>query len=92
MVAVALSRMPMGSVSHIDEAKKYLVKDFHRLSRFSVWLEDSPNGCFVVHHNSKLSLVLEVKSKQYLDPLLMELKESILSNMNELFSQVGILC
>ena len=31
LVADALSRMTMGSVSYVDEAKKDLVKDVHRL-------------------------------------------------------------
>ena len=52
-------------------------------------LEDSPDGGFMVHHNSDSSLVVEVKSKQHLDPLLMELKESILGKLNESFSQGG---
>ena len=50
------------------------MKDVHRLARLGVRLEDSPNGGFMVHHNSNSSLVVEVKSKQHLDPLLMELK------------------
>ena len=33
VVADALSRMTMGNVSLIDEAKKELVKDVHRLAR-----------------------------------------------------------
>ena len=33
VVADALSCMNMGSVSHIDEAKKDIVKDVHRLAR-----------------------------------------------------------
>ena len=33
MVADALSGMTMGSVSHVDEAKKDLAKEVHRLSR-----------------------------------------------------------
>ena len=41
----------------------------------------------MVHHNSELSLVIEVKSKQHLDPLLMDLKESVLGNLNESFSK-----
>ena len=60
--------MTMGSVTHVEEAKKYLVKDVHGLAQFGVRLEDSPNGCFMVHHNSELSLVVEVKSKEHLDP------------------------
>ena len=55
--------------------------------RLGVGLEDSPN-C-VVHDNSKSSLVVEGKSKQHLDPLLMELKESVLGKFYELFFQGG---
>ena len=36
VVADALSHMTIGSVSHIDEAKKDLVKDVHRLPMFGV--------------------------------------------------------
>ena len=40
--------------------------------------------------NSESSLVVEVKSIQYIDPLLMELKKLVLSMINESFSQKGI--
>ena len=90
VVADALSCMNMGSVSHIDEAKKDIVKDVHRLARFGVRLEYSPDGGFMVHHNSESSLVVEVKSKQHLDQPLMELKESVLGKLNELFSLRGM--
>ena len=86
VVADALSHMTMGSVSHVEEEKKELVKDVHRLDRLGVRLEDSPIGGFMVHHNSDSSLVVEVKYKQHLDPLLMELKELILAKLNESFS------
>ena len=33
VVADALSRMTMGSVSHLDEAKKDLAREVHRLGR-----------------------------------------------------------
>ena len=72
VVADALSRMTMGSVSDVEEAKKDLVKDVHRLARLGVRLEDSPYGG-MVHHNFESSLVVEVKSKQHLDQPLMEL-------------------
>ena len=75
----------MGSVSHVDESKKYIVKDVNRLTRLGVRLEDSPNGSFMVHHNSESSLVVEVKSKLHLDQSLLELKESLLSKLNESF-------
>ena len=53
MVADALSHITIRSVSHMEEEKKELVKDVHRLARLGVQLEDSPNGGFMVHHNSE---------------------------------------
>ena len=57
----------MTSASHIDEAKKDLVKEVYRLDRLGVRLEGSKNGGAIVHHNSESSLMVEVKSKQHLD-------------------------
>ena len=37
----------------------------------------------MVHYNSESSLVVEVKSNQHLNPLLIELKESVLSKFSE---------
>ena len=78
--------MTMGSVSHIDEAKKDLVRDVHRLSTVGVRLEGSQKGGFTVHHNSESSLVVEAKSKEHRDQLLMESKKSVLGNLNESLS------
>ena len=80
--ADALSRMTMGSVSHIDEAKKDLAREVHRLSRLGVRFECSPDGGAKVHHNSGSSLVVEVKSKQHLDLASMELKKLVLGKLN----------
>ena len=44
----------------------------------------------MVHHNPKSSLVVEVKSKQHLEPLLMELNRSVLSKFSESLSQGGM--
>ena len=63
VVTDALGRMTMGSVSHIEEAKKDLVNDVHSLARLGVVLEDSMNGGFVVNHNFESLLVVDVKSK-----------------------------
>ena len=49
-------------------------------------LEDSLDSGFMVHYNSESSLVVEVKSKQYLHQPFMELKESVLGKFNESFS------
>ena len=51
------------------------MKDVHRLARLGIQIEDSPNGGVVVHYNFESSIVVEVKPKQHLDPLLMDLKE-----------------
>ena len=40
MVANTLSRMSMGSVSHVEKEKKELVKDVHRFARLGERLED----------------------------------------------------
>ena len=40
----------------------------------------------MVHQNSESSLVVEVKSKQHIDPSLIELKDSVRGNLNESFS------
>ena len=56
------------------------------LSRLGVRLEYSPNGCFIVDHNSESSFVVEVKFKKHLDHSLIELKELVLGKLNELFS------
>ncbi len=84
----ALSHMTVGSVSHVYEVKKVLVKDFRRMARLGVRLEDSQNDFFIVN-NSESSLVVKVKSKKYLDQPLMDLKESILCKINESFSLTG---
>ena len=75
----------------MEESKKD--KDVHRLAQLDVRSEDYPKGGFMVHHNPKSPLVVEVKSKKHLDPLLLvlkELKESVLIKFNELFSQGGM--
>ena len=83
MVADGLSPVSMGSVTHVEDYKKELAKEVHRLDRLGVQLEDSLKGGVMVSHNFESSLVVGVKSKQHLDPLLMELKEMVLSKANE---------
>ena len=92
MVVDALSRVTIGSLSYVEQEKKELVKDVHRLAQLGVRFEDSPHGGFIVHHNSDSSLVVEVKSKQHLDPLLMELNELILSKSSISHSSKGGWC
>ncbi|KAH0642735.1 hypothetical protein KY289_033709 [Solanum tuberosum] len=48
VVADALSRLSMGSVAHVEEKKKELAKDVHRLARLGVVLKDTSDGCVIV--------------------------------------------
>jgi len=50
---------------------------------------DSTKGGVMVHHSSESSFVVDVKSKQGLEPILMELKESVLNKSVEALSQGG---
>lgn len=54
----ALSRITMGSLSHLFNDKKDLVKEVHRFARLGVRLEDSPNIGSIVLHNSISTLVV----------------------------------
>ena len=45
--------MTMGSISHVDEAKKDLAREVHILSRLGVRLESSPDGGAILYHNSE---------------------------------------
>ena len=78
----------MGSTTRVEDGKKELVKDVHRLDRRGVQLVDFTTRGVSVHPNSESPLVLEVKKGQYLDPVLIELKDSVLVKMNESFSLV----
>ena len=52
-------------------------------------LVDSTSGGVSVHPSSESSLVVEGKKDQHLDPALMELKDSLLTKMNESFALGG---
>ncbi|XP_069152797.1 uncharacterized protein [Solanum lycopersicum] len=82
----ALSRMSMGSTTHIDDDNIEVVKEIHRLERLGVWLVDSTSGGVSLHPSSESSLIVEVENGQHLDLVLMELKDSVLLKMNESFS------
>ena len=55
-------------------------------------LDSYPNGGAKFHHSSESSLVVEVKSKQHIGQLLMEMKESVLSKLNESFPIGAMVC
>ena len=62
VVAGALIRLRMGSVSHIDDEKKELVKEVHQLTRLGVRLVDtSTTGGVSVHSSSESLFVVDIK-------------------------------
>ena len=78
--------MSTGSTTHVKDEKKEWVNDIHRLAILGVRLVDSTSGGVSVHPSSKSSIVVEVKEGQHLDPVLMELKDTMVVKMNESFA------
>ncbi|WMV38162.1 hypothetical protein MTR67_031547 [Solanum verrucosum] len=79
----------MGSVADIEDSRKELVRDVHRLARMSVLLVDSTKGHVVFQNGLESSFVANVKAKQGLDPTLVKLKEVVLKQSVESFSLGG---
>ena len=86
VVADDLSRMTMESCLSMQEWSSEICP---QVDLFECSMEDSPNGSFTIHHNSESSLVVKVKYKQHLDPLLMELNYSVVNKLNESLSLGG---
>ena len=63
VVADSLSRLSMGSTAHIEEGRRELAKDVHRLACLGVRLIDFTEGGIVVTNGAESSLVSEVKEK-----------------------------
>ncbi|XP_069146916.1 uncharacterized protein [Solanum lycopersicum] len=76
-LADALSRLFMGSVAHVEEKRKYLVKDVHRLARLGVRLMSISDNDVIVQNGEESSLVVEVKENQESDPIFLELKGEV---------------
>ncbi|WMV45810.1 hypothetical protein MTR67_039195 [Solanum verrucosum] len=89
VVADALSRLSMGSTGHVEEEKRELAKDVHRLARLGVQLMDSTKGGVVVMNGAESSLMSEVKGKQDQDPILLELKVNVHKQKVMAFEQGG---
>lgn len=66
----------MRSSGDVEERRKELARDVQRLASLGVRLLDSEDDSVVVQNRAELSLV-EVKGKQYNDPILFRLKEKI---------------
>ena len=57
VMANALSRLSMGSISHVEDSKKKMAQEIHQLARLGVRLVDSSEGGVCVHSSSESSLV-----------------------------------
>lgn len=90
MVVDALSRMSIDSFAHFPNGKEVLWKQVHRLDKLGIRLEDSQKGDFMVNHKFDSSFLVEMKSKQHINPLFMVLKELVLRKSNESFSKGGM--
>ncbi|WMV38291.1 hypothetical protein MTR67_031676 [Solanum verrucosum] len=69
VMADALNRLSMEIVSHVEDDKKELVHDVHRLALLGVHLVDSNEGGVFVHNGLVSPFVSDVKAKQDLDPV-----------------------
>ena len=87
VVAYSLSRLSMGSVAHVEEQRKELVKDVHRLAHLGVCLMSISESGVTVQNGEESSLVVEVKEKQKSDSILLELKGTIHNERVKVFSQ-----
>ncbi|KAH0670582.1 hypothetical protein KY290_025996 [Solanum tuberosum] len=89
VVADSLSRLSMGSTTHVEEENRELAKAMHRLARLGVRLMDSTEGGIVVTNGAESSLVSEVKEKQDQDPIFLDLKANVQKQRVLAFDQGG---
>ena len=52
VVADALSRLSMNSVSHVEDENKELVREVHHFARLGVRFVDSSNGSVTIQNGS----------------------------------------
>lgn len=76
-MADALSRKSRGSLQHVGIYKLEMTKDLYRLDNLSVWLLSTSDGGTIVQNTVESSLVAEVKARQFDDPVLVKISESI---------------
>ena len=93
VVVDALSRKAMGNTNGQLRGKQGLIKDLHQLASLGVHLLETPEEGVVVQNAAESSLVVEVKEKQYADPILSQLKENVQQGMTKAFelTQEGVL-
>ena len=73
VVADALSRRSMGSLSYLGVEKRKLVQELHQLASLGVRLLEADDSRVTIQDTAVSSLVVEVKSRQQEDPSLEQL-------------------
>ncbi|XP_070004323.1 uncharacterized protein [Nicotiana sylvestris] len=76
----------MGSLAHLEAHQSPLAREVHQLASLGVRLRESNEGGVIVQNRAESSLVAEVKEKQFVDPLLAQLKGGILKHKTTTFS------
>ena len=87
VVEYGLSRLSMGSVAHVEEKRKKLAKDVHKLAHLGVCLMSISDSGVTVQNGEESSLVVEVKEKQDSDPIFLELNGAVYNQRLKVFSQ-----
>ena len=67
----------MGSILHVKEERKELVKDIHRLARFGVLLMIKSDSGEIIQNGAEYLCVVEFKKKTDNDPMLLQVKGTI---------------
>ena len=89
VIADALNRLFMGSVSHVEEEMNELVKDVHRLAHLGVRIMSIPHSGVTVQNGAESSLVIKVKKKQHSDTIFLQLQVVVHNQKAKVFSQGG---
>ncbi|XP_069144088.1 uncharacterized protein [Solanum lycopersicum] len=89
VIADALNRLFMGSVSHVEEEMNELVKDVHRLAHLGVRIMSIPHSGVTVQNGAESSLVIKVKKKQHSDTIFLQLQVAVHNQKAKVFSQGG---
>ncbi|XP_060192697.1 uncharacterized protein LOC132622171 [Lycium barbarum] len=78
VVADALSRRSMESLCDVRPEKREMTRELQQLASLGVRVVDSGSKGTTIQNSAVLSLVVEVKERQYEDPMLMHYRDTLL--------------
>lgn len=93
VVADALSHKAMASNYRQPMERQGIARDLHQLAILGVRLIESLDKGVIMQNVAESSLVAKVKVKQYIDPILLQLKENVQQGVKKAFelTEEGIL-